>query len=220
MIRGAVRWLAIYVLAAGPVMAGEAELLKAASIGDTQAVQAELAVGTPVDSRNSGAETALLLATQGNHIEAARLLIEAGADVNARADTGTDGTAYLHAGAMGYLEILKMTLDHGADLSSTNNGYDGTALIPAAEKGHVEAVKMLLDAGVDPDHVNRLGWTALMEAVVLSDGGPVHQRIVALLLNAGADPNIADGDGVTPLQHAKRKGFNEIALLLEQGGGQ
>lgn len=76
---------------------------------------------------------------------------------------------YLYAGAAGHLEILKMTLAHGADLRSTNR-YGGTALIPAAERGHADTVQTLVEAGVAVDHVNRLGWTALLEAIILGDG--------------------------------------------------
>ncbi|MDI9674949.1 ankyrin repeat domain-containing protein, partial [Pseudomonas aeruginosa] len=86
-------------------------------------------------------------------------------------------------GAEGRLEILRLTLLHGADLKSTNR-YGGTALIPACERGHVEVVKTLLQAGVDPNHVNKLGWTGLLEAILLSDGGPRHQEIVRLLIDA------------------------------------
>ena len=104
-----------------------------------------------------------------------------------------------------------MTLAHGADLKSTNR-YGGTALIPAAERGHVETVRTLIEAGVDLDHVNRLGWTALLEAIVLSDGGEKHQQIVRLLVNAGANVNLADGAGVTPLQHARERGYSYQAI--------
>ncbi len=106
-----------------------------------------------------------------------------------------------------------MTLANGADLKSTNR-FGGTALIPAAERGHVETVQTLIDAGVAVDHVNRLGWTALIEAVILGDGGKRHQEIVAILLEAGANPNFADRDGVTPLQHAQKLGFKEIEDIL------
>lgn len=94
----------------------------------------------------------------------ARQLIKAGADVN-RQNSRLD-SPYLLAGAEGRLEILRLTLLHGADLKSTNR-YGGTALIPACERGHVEVVKTLLQAGVDPNHVNKLGWTGLLEAILL-----------------------------------------------------
>ena len=64
------------------------------------------------------------------------------------------------------------------------------------------------------NHVNDLGWTALLEAVILSDGGPAQQEIVRILLDHGADPSIADNDGVTALRHAERRGYTEIAELL------
>ena len=71
----------------------------------------------------------------------ARLLIAAGADVNAKDDI--EDSPYLYAGAEGRDEILKMTLAAGADLKSPNR-YGGTALIPAAHHGHPETVKILL----------------------------------------------------------------------------
>lgn len=158
-----------------------------------------------------------MVATHANAVEAARLLIEAGTDVNAK--DAIEDTPYLFAGAEGRTEILKLILANGANLSDTNR-FGGTALIPAAEKGHPDNVRLLLAAGVDPDHINRLGWTALLEAVVLSDGGPVHQEIVQLLIEGGADVNIADGNGITSLAHARAKGFTEIAKLLEGAGAR
>ncbi len=187
-------------------------LLEAAANGDAAAVERSLAAGVKVDIRDEAGRTPLLLATHGNHVEAARLLIASGADVNARDDI--QDSAYLYAGAHGRTEILTMTLAAGANLKSLNR-YGGTALIPACHYGHVEAVKILLATRIDIDHVNRLGWTALLEAVILGDGGPAHTEIVRLLLAAGANPAIADRDGVTPLGHAKRRGFAAMMRLLE-----
>jgi hypothetical protein len=187
-------------------------LLEAAAKGDAAAVERSLAAGVKVDIRDAAGRTPLLLATHGNHIEAARLLIAAGADVNAK--DGIQDSPYLYAGAHGRTEILKMTLAAGADLKSLNR-YGGTALIPACHYGHVDAVKVLLATNIDIDHVNNLGWTALLEAVILGDGGAVHTDIVRLLLEAGANPSIADRDGVTPLGHARRRGYAAMVRLLE-----
>ena len=63
-----------------------------------------------------------------------------------------------------------------ANLKSVNR-YGGTALIPAAHHGHPDAVRVLLGTAIDKDHVNKLGWTALLEAVILGDGGPVHTEM-------------------------------------------
>ncbi|WP_164273021.1 ankyrin repeat domain-containing protein [Stenotrophomonas sp. B1-1] len=195
--------------------AADVRLHDAAARGDAAAVRAALEGGAQVEARDAQGRTALLLATHGNRLEAARVLIDAGADVNAK-DAMQD-SAYLYAGARGLDEILALTLAHGADLRSTNR-YGGTALIPAAERGHVATVRMLLRAGVAVDHVNRLHWTALLEAILLGDGGPRHVQIVQLLLEAGADPHLADGDGVTPLAHARQRGYTAIETLLRQHG--
>ncbi|ERO60600.1 hypothetical protein P308_01175 [Pseudomonas piscis] len=104
-----------------------------------------------------------------------------------------------------------------ADLKSTNR-YGGTALIPACERGHETTVELLIAAGVDLDHVNRLGWTCLLEAILLSDGGPAHQRIVSRLIAAGADLNLPDRAGISPLRHAEQRGQEATAQLLREAG--
>jgi ankyrin repeat protein len=190
-------------------------LIASAEQGDPDAVKRILHEGANIDARDSRQRTALMAAVQHNHVAAARALIEAGADVNAKDEI--NDSPYLLAGARGYLEILRLTLAHGADLRSTNR-YGGTALIPAAERGHVETVRTLIEACVDVDHVNKLGWTALLEAIILGDGGPRHVEIVRLLLGAGANANLADRDGVTPLQHARQRGYREIKQLLTAAG--
>jgi ankyrin repeat protein len=192
-------------------------LLRAAGRGDRGAVERLLREGASVDVRDGQGRTPLLLATHGNHVAVARLLIAAGANVNAK--DAIQDSPFLYAGADGRTEILKLTLAAGADLKSTNR-YGGTALIPACHHGHVEAVKVLLGTAIDIDHVNNLGWTALLEAVILGDGGPVYVEIVSLLLAARANVNIPDRDGVTPLAHARRRGYRSIARLLEQAGGR
>ena len=197
------------------VGSADARLRDAAARGDAEAVRGALEDGADLEARDDQGRTPLLIATHGNNVDAARELIEAGADVNAK-DAMQD-SAYLYAGARGLDEILAMTLAHGADLGSTNR-YGGTALIPAAERGHVATVRTLLRAGVAVDHVNRLHWTALLEAILLGDGGARHVQIVQLLLEAGADPELADGDGVTPLAHARKRGYTEIETQLRQHG--
>ncbi|RJF92462.1 ankyrin repeat domain-containing protein [Noviherbaspirillum saxi] len=193
------------------------QLHTAAKNGDVVSIRLLLDKGINVDIRNMKDETPLLIATHNNQVEAARLLIEAGADVNAK-DQIHD-SPYLYAGARGHNEILRMTLAHGADLKSINR-YGGTALIPAAERGLVDTVRILIDAGVDVNHVNNLHWTALLEAIILGNGGPRHTEIVRLLVAARADVNLADGSSVTPLQHARQRGFKAIEEILVQAGAR
>ncbi len=195
-----------------PVNKLDRQLIDVAEEGEPAKVQQLLKQGANVDSQDLRGRTALLAAVEENHIEVARLLIEAGADVNVQ-DRILDSPLLL-AGASGTLEILQMILKAGPDFSLYNR-YGGTALIPACERGHVEVVKTLLATEVDVDHVNHLGWTALLEAILLSDGGPRHQEVVRLLVDAGADVTIADSDGITPLQHARQKGYDDIVKILE-----
>lgn len=192
-------------------------LVEAAARGDLTQVQALVAGGAPIESRDARGRTPVLAATAGNHVAVARWLIARGADVNAQ-DHQQD-SAFLLAGASGHTEILRATLAAGANLKSTNR-YGGTALIPACHYGHVETVRVLLDTAIDIDHVNRLGWTALLEAVILGDGGAAHTEIVRLLIARGAKVNLADGQGVTPLQHAQQKRQTRIVELLRAAGAR
>jgi len=184
----------------------------AAARNNVAQIQQLLAQPIQIDARDASGSTALMIATRANNVDAAQVLIDAGADVNAK-DRIQD-SPYLYAGARGYLKILKLSLKHGADLKSTNR-YGGTALIPAAERGHVDTVRILIEAGVDVDHINNLGWTALLEAIILGNGTQPYQQIVDLLITAGANVNIADGDGITPLEHAHARGYilRSIKLL-------
>ena len=189
-------------------------LLEAAASGDAARVTELLSDGARVDVRDAAKRTSLLLATRGDHVDVARALIAAGADVNAK-DNIRD-TPFLYAGAEGRDAILRMILDTGRANVKDTNRYGGTALIPAAHHGHPGAVRILFGTAIDIDHVNDLGWTALLEAVILSDGGPVHQEIVGLLVDAGA-ANIPDRDGKTPLDHARARGFGAMADRIAAG---
>jgi ankyrin repeat protein len=112
------------------------------------------------------------------------------------------------------------SLAGGASAKNITSRYDGTALIAAAHLGHDGVVRRLIAAGAPLDHVNNLGWTCLLEIVILGDGGPRHVEVAQLVLAAGANTNIADKDGVSPLAHAKRKGQREIAQLIANVGGR
>jgi hypothetical protein len=110
---------------------------------------------------------------------------------------------------------LDALLAGGASAKLTTSRYDGTALIAAAHLGHVGVVDALIRAGAPLDHVNNLGWTALIEAVILGDGGPRHTEVVRLLTAASANRAIADRQGRTPLDHARERGYAAMAALLD-----
>ncbi|GEB55805.1 ankyrin repeat domain-containing protein [Streptomyces gardneri] len=190
----------------------DSRLLAAARRGDADEVRAALDAGARVEARDEELRSPLLLASLGSHVDAARVLVAAGADPNAQ-DRRHD-SPWLVTGVTGNVAMMRALLPAGPDLTLRNR-FGGVSLIPASERGHVAYVRAVLrETGIDVDHVNDLGWTALLEAVILGDGGRPHQEVVELLLAAGADPELADADGVTALRHARRRGFDAIAALL------
>jgi len=185
--------------------------------GDAAAVQRLIGSGAALDARDAQRQTPLLLAVQGSLSDITRLLIEAGADINAQASN--QDTPWLLAGARGQADSLGLMIPKGPDLAIRNR-FGGNALIPACERGHVEAIRVLLTTRIDVNHINNLGWTCLLEIVILGDGGRRHQEATRLVLAAGADPNIADKDGVRPLAHARARGQADVARLIEAAGGR
>ncbi len=111
------------------------------------------------------------------------------------------------------VEHARHLIRDGADVDSKDR-FNGTGLIRAAERGYPRIVRRLVETDIDVDHVNRLGWTALLEAIILGEGGPAHTETVRALVDAGADVTIADGDGVTPLTHARERGYDAIVAIL------
>lgn len=192
-------------------------MLDAAARGDADRLKQLIAAGAPLDPVDGSKQTPLLLAVQNNHLAVALLLIEAGSNINAQA--ANMDSPWLLAGARGRTDMLRHMIPKGPDLSLRNR-FGGNALIPACERAHVETVQLLLTTRIDVNHVNNLGWTCLLEIVILGDGGPRHVEVTKLVLAAGADPNIADKDGVSPLTHARGKGQGEVARLIMEAGGR
>ncbi|BAT61023.1 ankyrin repeats (3 copies) [Variibacter gotjawalensis] len=202
----------------GSASADEA-LLAAAGSGDVAAIDRALTGGAAIDAQDPQRRTALLVAVAYDRTDAALRLIQAGANVNVQAKN--HDSAWLLAGALGRTAILAAMLDQGRVDYAKRNRFGGNALIPACERGHVETVRLLLERSkIDVNHINNLGWTALLEAVFLGNGGERHQEIIRLLLKHKADVNLADRDGKTPLWHAKKHGYAAIVTILEAAGGR
>ncbi|HWI49690.1 MAG TPA: ankyrin repeat domain-containing protein [Rummeliibacillus sp.] len=194
------------------------QLIQATEHKETETISKLINAGIDINKQDSKGRTATMIATYNNDFTTAKLLIEAGADVNIQDDMKYN--PFLYAGSEGYLDILKLTIDAGADPTITNR-FGGTALIPASEHGYVNVVKELLtQTDIDVNHVNNLGWTALLEAIILNDGGAKQQQTVQLLIEHGADVNIPDNNNVTPLQHAREKNFKEIENILCKAGAK
>lgn len=192
------------------------EMLKAAEVGDASGLARLIAAGAPLDPTDDARRTPLLIAVEKDDLKAAKLLIDAGANINAQA--ANLDTPWLQAGALGRADMLRLMIPRKPDFTIRNR-YGGNALIPACERAHVDTVKLLLTTEIDVNHINDLGWTCLLEIVILGDGGPRHIDVAKLVLAAGADPNIADKDGVSPLAHARRNGQKTIADMIKAAGG-
>lgn len=190
----------------------------AAHAGDAARIGQLLAQGEKPDQRDGRGRTPLHVAVFARRGDAARALVAGGADPRAQEHQRYDTVTI--AAVANDPETMSLALALGADPKAVTSPYDGTALIAAAHLGHDEVVRRLLRAGAPVDHVNNLGWTALIEAVVLGDGGPRHQACVRALVEAGADPRIGDRNGVTPLTHAERRGYTEIAALIRAAPGR
>jgi ankyrin repeat protein len=190
----------------------QSSLIEAVKNNQLKTVEAALKNGSDVNTKDEKRTSLLLIATHANNIEMAKLLVSHGANVNQQDDI--KDSPFLYAGASGYAQLVKLFLANGARFDIFNR-YNGTALIPACERAHLEVVKILAHTkGFPIDHVNRLGWTALMEAVVLGDGTGKYVEVVQILVDAGCNINIPDKDGVTALQHARTRGYAGIVKEL------
>jgi ankyrin repeat protein len=201
-----------------PEIAIYAGLHEAAARGDVAEIEKLIAQGEKPNIQDSKSRTPLHVAVYLKQHQAARALLRLGANPNALEIDRYDIVTI--AAVANDLEMLKLALDGGAGARNITSRYDGTALIAAAHLGHAEAVKILIEAKAPLNHVNNLGWTAVMEAVVLGNGGATHTATVRALVEAGCDVNIPDRQGTTALQHAHRRGYVEMARILENAGAR
>jgi len=193
-------------------------LFLAAARGDTAQIARLAAAGSTVDARDSYARTPLHVAAYFRQQEAMRALAKAGADPNALERDRYDVVTI--AAVADDVATLETALAIGARATNMTSRYDGTALIAAAHLGHAEVVRALIAAGAPLDHVNNLGWTALIESIVLGNGGRNHTDTLDALVRAGANVNLADRAGTTPLRLAKARGYSELVRILEAAGAK
>lgn len=182
--------------------------------GDVTTVERLIVDKALLEQRDGHQRTAVHIAAHRGDQAMLRKLAAAGADLRAKDSRAYD--AITIAAVRDDAPMVKLTIELGGDPRAITSPYHGTALIAAAHLGHHEVIDVLIKAGSPLDHVNNLGWTAAIEAVILGDGGVRHQKSLALLLAAGARRDIADREGRTPLDHARARGFQEMVTLLTQ----
>ena len=190
----------------------------AAARGDVAEIEKRIASGENKEAVDARQRTPLHVAVYQKKHDAARALIRLGADPNKLEIDRYDIITI--AAVANDVPMLKIAIEGGGNPKAVTSRYDGTALIAAAHLGHAEIVKMLIAAKAPLDHVNNLKWTALIESIVLGDGGSNHTETLRALVEAGADVNIADGSGATPLRLARSRGYREMVAILEKAGAK
>ena len=190
----------------------------AAQQGDVTQIEKLAALKTALNARDGNGRTPLHVATFARQRDAIRALVKAGADINLLDNDRYDGITI--TSVADDEETLRVLLSLGANARLITSRYDGTALIAAAHLGHDGVVKQLIAAGAPLDHVNDLHWTALIESIVLGNGGARHQESLRALLAAGASHQLTDRQGNTPLQLAKTRGYTEMVQMLEKASAR
>lgn len=185
----------------------------AAARGRADDIRALLARKADPNLRDRAGRTPMHIAAFGSHYEAVHSLAAGGGDINAQENDRYDVITI--AAVKDDVRMVRLALKLGGNVKATTSRFDGTALIAAAHLGHHEVVQALIAAGAPLDHVNNLGWTALIEAVVLGDGGMRHVATAKALVAAGANTAIADREGTTPLQHAQRRRLHTMLEVFK-----
>ena len=193
-------------------------LFSAAARGDAAQIKSLVANGVSLDARDARGRTPLHVAAFTRQHAAMRALVGAGANANALEHDRYDIVTI--AAVANDVPTLQLALELGCSAKNITSRYDGTALIAAAHLGHAEVVRLLIKAGAPLDHVNNLNWTAVIESIVLGDGGARHTDTLKALLQAGANPNIADRGGQTPLALARAKRYEGMVKLLQEAGAR
>ncbi len=188
-------------------------LHKAAYENDVAGIRRLVAEGADLGAQDHNGRMPIHVAAFASNDEALTALAEAGSDMNVLEFDFYDVVTIAAVADDPEMVSLAIKLGNRADLVTSI--YDGTALIAAAHLGHHEVVRRLIASGAPLDHVNNLNWTAVIEAIVLGDGGPDHQETLRALVEAGADITIPDGMGRTPLELARGRGYDEMVAILE-----
>ena len=154
-----------------------------------------------ISTEKIGSQSPILVATRKGHIDIVKLLIENGADVNAKSSdslTWSQGwTALISASENGDFNIAKLLIENGADVNaSSKSGW--TAIMSASRGGYFSIVKLLVENGADVNAISEIGWTPVRAAAYYGYAKRYvdreNEEIVKFLVRNGADILVENGN--------------------------
>ncbi|KAF7507240.1 hypothetical protein GJ744_010798 [Endocarpon pusillum] len=186
----------------------------AAFFGILAATQTLIQQGNIPDVKDSYLQTPLLWAAKNGHEAVVKLLLEAGAEKEAK-DNQYDQTPLLWAAQNGREAVVKLLLEAGAEKEAKDNEDDQTPLLWAAQNGREAVVKLLLEAGAEKEAKDKYNRTSLSWAAKYG-----YQAVIKLLLEAGAEKEAKDKYNRTSLLWAAKNGHEAVVKLLLEAGAE
>ncbi len=171
-------------------------------------LQSSIRAAGPNEADSQGV-TPLMNAAAIGSLDAMKLLIERGAEVNAQNAFGSTALMWSARDA----QKVRFLLAHGADVNKATKTGRTALTIAALSNPSAETVHMLLERGADPSLVDNLGNNAFLSALKGNDAATIR-----LLADSPGDVNRADPLGETPLmREAAMRNIEAVKLLLEKG---
>ncbi|MCM8525131.1 MAG: ankyrin repeat domain-containing protein [Lentisphaeraceae bacterium] len=184
-----------------------------ASKGDVKRIKELLKSGLDADTVNQYGYTALMSAANYNKLEAAKILVEAGANLNKKQTSGATGyTPLMWAVMSGKGDVVKYLLDKGAEIDVKDKRFGETALLLSSYNYNPEATKLLLDNGAD----FKLSADNKISPLQVASSRGFH-KTVKLLLDAGADVNYVSNDRSVLMSGIESEDQETVRLLIEAG---
>ncbi|MGL4677485.1 MAG: ankyrin repeat domain-containing protein [Brevinema sp.] len=174
-------------------------------------VELLLARGAYINTRDSGGNTALMIASEKGYTDLIRLLLNYSVLVNAENRLGI--TALHLAVQNGHTDIVIALTDHSANINHLNP-MGLPPIFEAVKNGYTGIVGHLIARGANPNAVVPSTGTSLLS--IASAFG--YASTVQQLLNLGADPNLTNKIGITPIFLSVSKKHHEVTKILLKNG--
>ena len=179
-----------------------------------QVIRLLLEFGANPNAAGGRSGTALGASVARQDYRSVQELLGGGADINVDIAHWDWGTVIQKASLGGDVQMVRLLIDHGADINASH-GFYGSALQAASAGGHSQVVKILLDNGADTNALGGYHGSAIQAA---SAGG--HSEVVQMLLDNGADINASNGYYSSAILAALARGHSEVVQILIKHGAK